>query len=321
MIEMFFMAGSKGKVLVAGGAGFIGSCIVDTLAEAGYSIRVVDDMSSGRADNVSQHAGKDYFELVKGTIVDPAVAQRAVDGVDAVINMVGKGDLAKSVANPLLYHDTNLTGNLNLLVAASKKGIKKFIFASSGAVYSAKAVGVISEDAEWGPSSPYAATKVCSEVYCRTFNDVYGMECICFRFFNVYGPRRENSTYGGAVTNFMLNVMDGKKITVFGTGNDKRDYVYVKDVARAVVMGLKEGVSGEFNVGTGIGTSTNELLAKIEKALGKKGEVSMAPARKGDSPSRIANISRIGKALGYAPEYDLERGLGELKGYLESKTP
>ncbi len=308
------------RILVAGGAGFIGSCIVDTLVESGYKVRVVDDLSSGKRENIKKHMGKDYFELIEADIIEKGIAQRSVEGVDAVINMVGKGDLAKSVENPMTYHETNLTGNLNLLIAASKNKIKKFIFASSGAIYTAKAVGVISETEQYGPSSPYAATKVCSEIYCRTFNLVYGMECICFRFFNVYGPRRENSTYGGAVTNFMKYVMEGKEITIFGTGEDKRDYVYVKDVARAVVLGLKDGVSGEFNVGTGTGTSTNELFSKIEKVLGKKGKVTRAKARAGDSPSRIADISKIGKALGYKPQYSLEKGLEELRDYLKEKS-
>ncbi|MCL4365438.1 SDR family NAD(P)-dependent oxidoreductase [Candidatus Marsarchaeota archaeon] len=307
------------KILVAGGAGFIGSCIVDHLAENGYRIKVIDDLSSGKEANLKQHIGKGYFELIKGDITDAEVVSNAVEGVDAVINMVGKGDLAKSVENPLFYHKVNLTGNLNLLTAASKKNIKKFIFASSGSVYSAKAVGVISENAEYGPESPYGATKVCNEVYCRTFNIVYGMECICFRFFNVYGPRRENSTYGGAVTNFMLNVMNGKDVTIFGTGKDRRDYVYVKDVAAAVLLGLKSGVHGEFNVGTGQGTSTNELFSKIEKVVGKKANIIRAPARKGDSPSRIANISKISAELGYLPKYGLEAGLAELKSYLENR--
>lgn len=313
------MVNSNKKILVAGGAGFIGSCIVDTLVESGYKVRVVDDLSSGKKDNIKEHIGKQYFEFIQGSIVDRNIADKSVEGIDAVINMVGKGDLAKSVENPLLYHETNLTGNLNLLIAASKKKIKKFIFASSGAVYTAKAVGVISEDAAYGPESPYGATKVCSEIYNRTFNIVYGMECISFRFFNVYGPRRENSTYGGAVTNFMLNIMKGNEVTVFGTGEDKRDYVYVKDIARAVVLGLKEGVSGEFNVGTGSGTSTNDLLASIERTLGKKAKVIRANKRTGDSPSRIANITKIGKALGYSPKYGLEKGLSELKEYLENK--
>ncbi len=307
------------RVLVAGGAGFIGSAIVDRLVESGYSVRVVDDLSSGKKENLSAHMGKGYFEFVEGSIIDKSVAEKSVNGVDAVISMVGIGDLAKSVANPMHYHEVNLTGNLNLLIAAQGKQIKKFIFASSGAVYTSKAIGVISETAEYGPVSPYAATKVCFEIYARTFNEVYGMECVCFRFFNVYGPRRENSTYGGAVTNFMLNVMHGKEITMFGTGEDKRDYVYVKDVARAVVMGLKKGVSGEFNVGTGTGTSTNDLLAMIEATIGKNASVSRAPARKGDSPSRIGNISKIGSTLGYKPEYSLEKGLAELKEYLKDK--
>ena len=313
------MAGTKKKVLVAGGAGFIGSCIVDMLVEAGYRVRVVDDLSSGKTQNIMRHMGTEYFDFIQGNIVDKNIAEKSVEGVDAVVNMVGKGDLAKSVENPMLYHETNLTGNLSLLIAASRKKIKKFVFASSGAVYTAKAIGVISETAEYGPDSPYGATKVCSEIYLKTFNAVYGMECVCLRFFNVYGPRRENSTYGGAVTNFMLSVMNGKEVTIFGTGDDKRDYVYVKDIASAVILALKDGVSGEFNVGTGAGTSTSELLSKIEKAVKKKAKVVKAPKRKGDSPSRIANIEKIGKALGYKPKYTLEKGLEELKEYLDNR--
>ncbi len=307
------------NVLVAGGAGFIGSSIVDRLVALGYNVRVVDDLSSGKKENLKAHLDKKYFEFIEGSILDKHVAEKAVEGMDAVISMVGRGDIAKSIANPLLYHETNLTGNLNLLIATSNNKINKFIFASSGAVYTAKAIGIISESAEYGPVSPYAATKVCAEIYCKTFNAVYDMECVCFRFFNVYGPRRENSTYGGAATNFMLNVINGKEVTIYGTGEDKRDYVYVKDVARAVVMGLKDGVSGEFNIGTGTGTSTNELLSKIEKTVGKKATVVRADGRKGDSPSRIGNITKISQVLGYKPEYSLERGLEELREHLEPK--
>lgn len=307
------------KILVAGGAGFIGSSIVDLLLGNGYKVRIVDDFSSGKKDNIKQYADSDDFEIVEGTILNKAIVEKSVEGVDAIVDMVGKGDLARSVENPVLYHETNLTGTVNLLAAASKRGIKKFVFASSGSIYTSKAVGVIKEDAEYGPESPYAATKVCSEIYCRTFNTVYGMEAVALRFFNVYGPRRENSTYGGAVTNFMLNIMKGKQVTIYGTGEDKRDYVYVKDVANAVMLALKPGISGEFNVGTGEGTSTNRLLEQIEASIGKKADVARAPARKGDSPSRIADITKISEALDYEPNYTLEDGINELRDYLQAK--
>ena len=233
--------------------------------------------------------------------------------------MVGKGDLARSVENPFIYHETNLTGTLKLLAAAAKKNIKKFVFASSGAVYTSEATGVITEDMPYGPESPYAATKVCSEIYCRTFKTFYGIDYVALRFFNVYGPRRENSSYGGAVSNFMINVMHSKPVTIYGTGDDIRDYVYVKDVAKAVLLALKPDIACQFNVGTGIGTSTNELLGLIEKVVGKKATVINAAPRKGDSPSRIASLDKISNTLGYEPVYTLDKGLEELHIYLKTK--
>jgi nucleoside-diphosphate-sugar epimerase len=303
-------------VLVAGGAGFIGSNIVDLLVEKGYRVRVIDDLSSGKRINLEKHLGSRGFEFVEGSVLDRGVVGSAVSGAHAVVNMVGKGDLAKSVKDPQPYHDVNVTGNLNLLAASKENGVEKFVFASSGAVYKAEVPDYINENVEYGPESPYAATKVCSEVYCKAFRKIYNMETVILRFFNVYGPRRENSTYGGAVTNFMLNVMNGKEVTVYGSGNDKRDYVYVKDVANAVCLALGEGASGEFNVGSGVGTSTLDMLKEIENVVGKKAKTVRGPARQGDTPRRVADITKISKAFGYKPAYQLKDGLAGLRDYL-----
>jgi nucleoside-diphosphate-sugar epimerase len=303
-------------VLVAGGAGFIGSHIVDTLIAAGYRVRVFDDFSSGKKINLESHLGSDRFELVEGTILDRGLLGSVVEGADAIVNMVGKGDLARSVKEPQQYHDVNVTGNLNLIVAAKDNGIKRFIFASSASVYKAEVPEFIGEDVEYGPESPYAATKICSEVYCKAARKIYGMENVILRFFNVYGPRRENSTYGGAVTNFMLDTMDGKEIGV-SAPNSVRDYVYVKDVANAVSLMLADGVKGgEFNVGTGEGTSALQMIKGIEKVTNAKARVKPAPPRQGDTPRRVADITRIKKAVGYKPSYSLEAGLRELHSYL-----
>ncbi len=304
-------------VLVAGGAGFIGSHVVDLLLENGYKVVVLDDLSSGRFENLSHHLKKINFKFIEGSILDLKMIEEAVDGVDAIVDMVGKGDLARSIENPLLYHEVNLTGTLNLLTVAVKKKIKKFIFASSGAVYTSKAIGLFSEESPYGPISPYAATKVGAEIYCQTFHTVYALETVTLRFFNVYGPRRENSSYGGAVTHFILNVMNGKPVTLYGSGEDQRDYVYVKDVAKAVMLALKPGIFGSFNVGTGVGTTTNALLAKIENISCARALIIEASARNGDSPSRIADIQKSNILLGFQPDYNLEEGLAELYEYLQ----
>ncbi|MEM0272719.1 MAG: NAD-dependent epimerase/dehydratase family protein [Thermoprotei archaeon] len=304
------------NILVAGGAGFIGSNLVDTLLERGYAVKVLDDFSSGKPENLAGHAGAKNFELIRGSILDMAKIVGAIKGIDAVVNLAAKGNLAKSVEDPLSYHDVNTTGTLNLLHACVKHEVKKFVFTSSGSVYKSEITGPISEDAPYGPESPYAATKVCAEIYAKTFRRVYGLNTVILRLFNVYGPRREKSSYSGAVTNFILKVMRGEEVEVFGDGCDVRDYVYVGDVVKAIILSLEKDVSGEYNVGTGIGTTTNSLVDLVGKVVGVKPNIVHRPKRQGDTPSRIANIAKSSVELGYYPEYDLYTGLVRLKNYL-----
>jgi UDP-glucose 4-epimerase len=308
------------KVLVAGGAGFIGSHLVDELISKGHWVRVLDDFSSGKKINVAKHFASGKLELVEGSVVDRSVVEKAVKGVDSVVDLAGKGNLAKSVEDPLPYHDTNLTGTLNLLNCCVKNGIRKFVFSSSGSVYPENIRGQISEDSPYEPKSPYAATKVCAEIYCKTFRSVYLMETVVLRFFNVYGPRRENSSYGGAVTNFMLNMMRDQPIQLYGDGSDIRDYVYVLDVVKALMLSLTEGVNGEFNVGTGIGTSTLELIRLIGEVVSTEPKIIREKKREGDTPSRVASISKINRVTGFKPGYNLKEGLALLKDYLEAKS-
>lgn len=304
------------RVLVAGGAGFIGSNLVDELLGRGHGVVVLDDLSSGKIENIGRHFGSPLFRFMRGSVLDQRVVFEAVEGVDAVVDLAAKGNLAKSVEDPLSYHAVNTTGALNLLDACVKLGVKKFVFTSSGSVYPPEALGPIGEDTPYGPVSPYAATKVCAEVYCKTFRKVYGISTVVLRLFNVYGPRRENSSYGGAVTNFMLRLMRGEEVEVFGDGNDVRDYVYVDDVVSAIVLGLEKDVSGEFNVGTGVGTSTNRLVQLVAEVVGVEPKIVYRPKRQGDSPSRVANIEKAKRELGYFPKYDLYGGLRRLKEYL-----
>lgn len=310
------MSSTVNRVLLAGGAGFIGSHIADLLVSQGKYVRVLDDFSSGKMQNLQQHEGSQLLEVLRGDVLDRNLVDDAVENVDAIINMVGKGNLAKSVDDPRPYHDVNLTGSVNLLTSAVHQGIKKYIGASSGSVYSEEVSGRIGEDSPLGPQSPYAASKLCSEIYGNSFNITYGIECVNLRFFNVYGPRRENSAYHGAVTGFMTSLIQGRHISLFGTGEDKRDYVYVKDIAKAVVGALKVGVSGSYNVGTGEGTSTNNLIKKIESTIGVTAVVEKKPKRKGDTDSRIANTEKAHRDFSYTPSYTLDSGLRELYDYL-----
>ncbi len=308
------------KVLVAGGAGFIGSNLVDELLKRGFTVRVIDDLSSGKLENLKPHFGERGFEFIQASILDIARVGEAVNNVDAVVNLAAKGNLAKSVEDPISYHGVNTTGTLNLLHACVKHGIKKFIFTSSGSVYSSELVGPLSEDAPYDPASPYAATKVCAEVYAKTFRKVYGLNTVILRLFNVYGPRRENSSYSGAVTNFMLKLIRGEEVEVFGDGSDVRDYVYVGDVVKAILLSLEKNVWGVYNVGTGVGVSTNKLVQIISEVVGVKPHVIYRPKRQGDSPSRVADLTKSRNELGYEAEHDLYSGLVKLKEYLLTKA-
>lgn len=308
---------SRIRVLVAGGAGFIGSNLVDKLVGEGYRVVVFDDLSSGRIENIRHYLDDPLFRFVRGSVTDRQAVLEAVRGVDAVVNLAGKGNLAKSVEDPVGYHEVNATGTLNLLEACVRAGVGKFVFTSSGSVYPSEVLGPIREETPYDPISPYAASKVCAEVYCRTFRRVYGISTVVLRLFNVYGPRRENSSYGGAVTNFMVKTMRGEEVEVYGDGSDVRDYVYVADVVKAILLGLERDVSGEFNVGTGVGTTTNRLLELVGRVVGKNPKAVYRPKRQGDSPSRVADLTKSRRELGYSPDYDLQAGLVQLKKYLE----
>jgi len=307
------------KVLVAGGAGFIGSNLVDKLIGDGYSVIVLDDLSSGKTENLKTHLGTPGFQLVRGSVLDERVVAETVKGVDAVVDLAAKGNLAKSVEDPLSYHAVNVTGTLNLLFACVKQNAKKFVFTSSGSVYSSNTSGPLSEDTPYDPASPYAATKVCAEVYCKTFRKVYGLKTVVLRLFNVYGPRRENSSYAGAITNFMLKIMRGEEVEVFGDGSDVRDYVYVDDVVKAIELSLEKDLSGEFNIGTGVGTSTKKIVELIAEVTGRSPKIVYKPKRPGDTPSRVADLTKSRRELGYQPAYDIYSGLMLLKKYLDAK--
>ncbi|PSN92181.1 hypothetical protein B9Q08_01680 [Candidatus Marsarchaeota G2 archaeon ECH_B_SAG-M15] len=303
------------NILVAGGAGFIGSNLVDELLRRGFGVRVLDDLSSGKLDNLRHHIDEKGFEILQGSIIDYPTVLRAVSGTDAVVDLAAKGNLAKSVEDPVSYHNVNTSGALYLLDACVRKGVKKFVFTSSGSVYSSEATGTIDESTPYDPASPYAATKVCAEIYCKNFRKVYGLRTVILRLFNVYGPRRENSSYMGAVTNFMLKIMKGEPVEVFGDGSDIRDYVYVGDVVKAIILSLEKDVSGEYNIGTGVGTSTNSLIQTIGKVVGVQPSIINKPKRQGDTPSRVADITKSVRELGYTPDYDLHSGLIKLKDY------
>lgn len=290
---------------------------MNALLHEGYAVRILDVSTTDVKNTMIDQEG--ILEVVRGSVTDRDLLIQTTKDVDAVVHLAAIGNLAKSIHNPLLYHDVNVTGTVNLLHSCINNGVKKFVFASSGAVYRPDVSYPIPEDEKYGPMSPYAVTKVCGEFYCTTFSKTYGIDILILRFFNVYGPGRENSSYDGAVTRFMLGALGGETIELFGTGSNVRDYVYVKDVANVIRLSLVKGVSGIFNVGTGEGVSTSDLVKSVERVTGKNLNVLRRPARPGDTEFRVADITRLKSALGYEPKFHLETGLKELEAYLRKK--
>jgi len=308
-----------GRVLVTGGAGFIGSNLVPRLLEKGYSVVVLDNLCSGKLENLDGVKDNPAFRFIRGDIRDPVALSKALDGVDSVVHLAALIDVSASVADPALTHEVNVTGTLNVLHAAVKCGVEKVVFASSTAVYGDVKSLPVSEEAVLRPISPYAASKAACEAYCSAFAGCYGIETVALRFFNVYGPRNENSPYSGVITKFLRKALNDEALTVEGDGEQTRDFIYVSDIARALVLALEgKGVSGEtFNVCTGVPASINTLVDSLRIVTGKKLKVVHGPARLGDIKYSYGDTAKAKQQLGFQSNVTLKAGL---KMLLESIT-
>lgn len=302
-------------VLVTGGAGFIGSHLVDRLLEEGFRVRVIDNFFSGDQKNLAHHKDNKLFELVKGDIRDFHLVKKAVNGVDFVFHQAALVSVPRSCEDPVLSNEINVLGTLNLLSACVGEDVKRFIFASSCAVYGDSDVLPITEDFPVRPLSPYAIDKCACEDYARIFSETYDLETVGLRYFNVYGPRQKVGAYSGVISVFINYFLDGKSPTVFGDGNQSRDFVHVKDVVNANLLALiKQGVSGEvFNISSGKAYSINSIAKIIQKITCKESvELIYAEPRQGDIQHSYANIEKAQNMLGYKPSVKFEEGLREV---------
>jgi len=298
------------KVLVTGGAGFIGSSLVDRLISKGYSVVVLDNFLTGRIENLQAHLGHSDFKLVKGDIRDREIVRDAIDGVDAVVHLVALIDVEGSVDNPLETHDVNVNGTLNLLCEAIKQDISRFLFASSAAVYGESNSLPLREDSPLRPLSPYAASKATAELYCGAFHRSYGLGTVILRYFNVYGPRQGNNPYAGVILKFLRNALSGQPLVVFGDGEQSRDFIHVDDVVRATVLALRNNSAGEiFNVCTGKPRTINELVKIVRGVTGKNLKVIYSEPRKGDVRYSYGNPAKAQKTLGFTTKISLRSGL------------
>src|SRR5262245_12619613 len=297
--------------LVTGGAGFIGSHLVEALAAQGRDVRVLDDLSTGQADNL-KHV-RPSPELVVGDVGDPGAVRRAVAGADFVFHLAALASVQKSVEDPAATHRVCATGTLNVLDAARHAGVRRVFYAGSASAYGLPVRDVQSETDPLRALSPYAAAKLAGEFYAQSFSAALGLETVTVRFFNIFGPRqRADSPYSGVIALFVSALMAGRTPTVFGDGQQSRDFVYVADAVQALIKAAAAPpkVSGEvYNVGTGRSVTLLELIATLNKLLGTHIVPRHGPPRPGDIRHSRADISRARHDLGYEPVVSLEDGL------------
>jgi UDP-glucose 4-epimerase len=294
------------KILVTGGAGFIGSHLVKALVKAGHQVRVLDNLSTGSIENLADVLNA--IEFVRGDVRDYGTVEYAVGGVDAVVHLAALIDVAESVEKPDLYFDVNVRGTYNVVKAS--KNVSTFVFASSSAVYGEPIRVPIPEDHPLMPKSPYAASKVSGEAFVQAFANQYGFRPVILRLFNVYGPKQSRA-YAGVIIEFIRRVSRGESPVIFGDGGQTRDFVHVSDVVEAIMLSLRnEGARGVFNIGSGEGITINHLANLILKSMNREDlKPIYALPRPGDIRHSIADITRAKKELKYEPKIRLETGI------------
>jgi nucleoside-diphosphate-sugar epimerase len=305
------------RALVTGGAGFIGSHLVDGLVRNGAQVTVIDDLSSGNQKNLLSSMNSEGFRFVQGSICDLTLMSQLFKGVDYVFHQAAIASVPRSLEDPLLSHQVNLTGTLNVLLAARENRVKKLVFASSSAVYGNTPTLYKQEHQIPQPQSPYAVAKLAGEHYCQIFSQVFGLPTICLRYFNVYGPRQDqNSDYAAVIPRFIQMLIEGHPPLILGDGQQTRDFIFVDDVAKANLSAAVSPATGIFNVGSGRQVSLNQLSRLLLDLMGKSEiQPRYAGERAGDIKHSLADIS-LSHQIGFSAEYDLRRGLAEtIKAY------
>jgi len=298
------------KILVTGGAGFIGSHLAEALVRRGHRVRVLDNFYSGKRGNLRTVA--DDVEILKGDCADPDTARRAAKGMEAVFHEAAIPSVARSVADPALSHRANATATLSMLVAARDAHVRRFIYAGSSSVYGDRAGRRKREDMDPRPLSPYAVGKLTGEHYTRVFGSLYGIETVTLRYFNVFGPRQDaTSPYSGVIGLFITAMLAGRTPVVYGDGRQSRDFTYIDNVVDGNLRALGvRGLRGQsINVATGRAITVNALLKALARQLGRPARARHRPPRPGDIRHSLADVRLARRLLGYRPLVDFETGL------------
>ncbi|MDX2044819.1 MAG: SDR family oxidoreductase [Acidobacteriota bacterium] len=302
--------GNQKLYLVTGGAGFIGSHIAEALVKRGEQVRVLDNLMTGKRENLAHLAGK--LEFIEADIRDADAIRQAMAGVNIVYHEAAIPSVPRSVAEPQLNHDANVNGTFNVLMAARDAGVKRVIFAASSSAYGDTEVLPKTETMLPNPLSPYAAAKLVGELYCQTFTRVYGLETVALRYFNVFGPRQDpTSPYSGVISKFVTSLLNNEAPTIFGDGEQSRDFTYVANVVDANLRAAEapEAVGQVMNLGIGQRITLNQLFEELQKIIGTNLKPNYEETRAGDVRHSLADITRAENLLGYRPLVGLAEGL------------
>lgn len=307
------------KYLVTGGAGFIGSNIAETLVAHGEFVRVLDNLSTGKLQNLAKF--EDKIESIEGDIRDLETVRKAVDGMDYVLHQAALPSVPRSIEDPITTNAVNISGTLNVLVAARDAKVKRLVYAASSSAYGDTPTLPKREDMHANPISPYGISKYVGEQYCQLFTELYGLETVCLRYFNIFGPRQDpHSPYSGVISIFMKAFLNDVPPKIDGDGEQSRDFTYVANAVKANLLACRaEGAAGQmFNIACGVRTTINELARQIGQLSGSKIEPVHVAPRPGDVRHSLADISKARKILGYDPKIDLAVGLTKTVDWFKS---
>jgi UDP-N-acetylglucosamine 4-epimerase len=307
------------RFLVTGGAGFIGSNIVERLLKDGHFVRVLDNFSSGKRENLNFVKNTSNFELIKGDIQDKAICEKACKGMDRVLHQAALTSVRESLKSPDIYNSVNIGGSLNILAASVKAKVKRVVLASSTAVYGNVKKLPVKELELLKPISPYALSKLAVEHYSLVFSENSGLETVNLRYFNVFGPRQSpDSAYAAVIPKFIRCMLNGKQPKIYGTGKQSRDFIFIDNVVEAnLLAATRPGLKSEvFNVGDGKEYTILRLVNSLNKIIGKDIKPVFLPAKPGDIFRSCADISKIKRKLGYRVKVDFEAGLRKTVDYL-----
>jgi len=310
------------KVLVTGGAGFIGSNIAHAFVGRGYDVVAFDNLSTGTVENLAGLEGNSGFQLVKGDVLDYQALVKAASGARYLLHLAALPSVAMSIENPELVNKVNVEGTIKVLLAAREAGVEKVVVASSTAVYGDALKLPVREDEPCRPLSPYAVSKAACEGYAEVLGRLEGLPVLCLRYFNVYGPRQSPAgEYAAVIPRFITAALEGRPLVIYGDGEQTRDFVFVEDVVEANLLAMTSSAVGVLNIASGRAISINELARKIVELTSSASEIVHVEAREGEIRHSVADISKARRELGFEPSYSIEGGLKKTIQWFRRSSP